>query len=130
MLRISSNIWCHHSRETGKKHPLKDVLSSEAVEIVAFPELVKAVAEISYHNPEQVLFFRGQAAEYWKTADGQRVNSFYPSIYRSPGRSLSEMELESRFDILRIKSETLLKKFKDEEIQGHDKLVGGVRNFV
>ena len=123
MLRIGSNIWSHHSIETGKKYPLKDVLSSMPVKIGTFRELVKAVAEISYHNPEQVLFFRGQSAEYFKrTEDGQRLSSFYPSIYRSPGRSLTEDELVSRYTKLQKQSEALLGEFKKRGIQGHDKL--------
>lgn len=123
MIRISSNIWSHHSITTRKKYPLKDVLSSMPVEIATFRELVKAVAEISYHNPEQVLFYRGQANQHWKkTEDGQRINSFYPSIYRSPGRSLTEDELEERYKTLQEQSDALLERFKEEGIHGHDKL--------
>ncbi|RLJ62727.1 FRG domain-containing protein [Sulfurisoma sediminicola] len=123
MLRISSSIWSHHSITTGKKYPLKDVLSSMPVEIATFRELVRAVAEISYHNPEQVLFYRGQANQYWKnTEDGQRINSFYPSIYRLPGRSLTENALEERYRTLQQQSDALLKRLKEEGIRGHDKL--------
>lgn len=123
MLRISTKIWSHHSITTGSRYFLKDVLSSMPVEIASFRDLVKAVAEISYHNPEQVLFYRGQANEYWKkTEDGQRINSFYPSIYRSPGRSLTEDELDKRYRELQVQSEALLEKLKEQGIHGHDKL--------
>lgn len=123
MLRISSNIWSHDSIMTGNKYPLREVLLSMPVEINSFRDLVKAVAEISYHNPEQVLFYRGQTNEYWKkTKDGQRINSFYPSIYRAQGRSLTENELDKRYMELEMQSEALLERLKDQEIHGHDKL--------
>jgi hypothetical protein len=123
MLRINTKVWSHQSIKTEKKYLLSEVLSSEPLLISTFRGLVRAVANISYHNPEQVLFFRGQEKEYWKeTADGQRVNSFYPSIYRSPGVGLTEDEFEKRYTNLEEKSKALLEALKDEQIKGHDKL--------
>lgn len=123
MLKISSNVWSHQSIHTGDKYSVLDVLASEPSEITTFPELVKAVARLSFHNPEQVLFFRGQSREYLKKiGDGRRQSSFYPEIYREPGGALSDNELARRFNALRALSEKLIHRLKSEGIQGHEKL--------
>jgi hypothetical protein len=123
MLRLFSNIWSHQSIKSDKKYSLKDVLLSEPLEITSFRELVKSIAELSYNNPEHVLFFRGQTEEYYKkTKEGDRIISFYPSIYRSPGKSLTEAETEDRFDHLDRRASQLLSLFKERSIRGHEKL--------
>jgi hypothetical protein len=123
MRSINSKIWSHHSKETNKKYPLKDVLTSMPTEIGSFRELVRTVAELSFHNPEQVLFFRGQKREFWKkTKDGQRVNSFYPPIYRSHGQSLTEDEIKNRFNTLDEYANKLHRLLREKRIQGHEKL--------
>lgn len=122
MLGLAANIWSHQSLDSGNRYPLKDVLSSEAPPVRRFRQLVKFVANISYNNPEHVLFFRGQAKEFFKKKDGTLVSSFYPSIYRSPGAVLTEAEVEKRFSSLDKQADALLSLFKKEGIQGHDKL--------
>src|SRR5262245_3446197 len=97
MLRIGSKIWSHQPRGGGEKRTLKQVLSSHALTVQTFEELVQRTAEISYHNPEHVLFFRGQRIEHRKKSKGKWVPSFYPTIYRSSKFRLTDEELESRF---------------------------------
>lgn len=123
MLKISSSVWSHRSIDSGEKYSVLDVLASEPSKIETFPELVRAVAKLSFHNPEQVLFFRGQSREFLKTTgDGQSQSSFYPEMYREPGGTLSDRELGRRFEELQSFSERLVRRLKSEGIQGHEKL--------
>jgi hypothetical protein len=123
MLKISSNVWSHLSRGSGERNSVLDVLASKPREVDTFPQLVREIAELSYRNPEQVLFFRGQSREHLKAARGEKMqSSFYPEIYRSPGRSLSNRELGERFDRLDMLSARLHARLKTVGIQGHEKL--------
>lgn len=123
MIGLTSHIWSHSSTAIGKRFALKDVLQSDPLEISTFRNLVHAVAQVSFHNPEHVLFFRGQNKEFYKkTREGTRITCFYPSIYRSPGGSLAEVEVERRFQSLEVRADQLLELFKDRKIIGHEKL--------
>lgn len=123
MLRIPTKVWSHLSSEKSEKQFVSEVLESNPKEANTFQDLVKYIAEISYHNPEHVLFFRGQPRDYQKSLRNKgKVSSFYPSIYRKPGGTLTGAELESRFNNLEFYSERLLAKFAEEGIEGHEKL--------
>jgi hypothetical protein len=122
MLRIKTQVWSHQPGGYGQKRTLKQVLARSAVQIRSFQELVQKTAELSYHNPEHVLFFRGQGKEYRKKSKGKWVTSFYPTIYRSSGLRLTDEELESRFKRLDQFSTLLRDIFMEKEIVGHEKL--------
>jgi hypothetical protein len=123
MLRISTKVWSHSSAEIGEKEYVSDILESEPKVVNSFRELVGEVAEISYRNPEHVLFFRGQHQDFQKNLRNQGLaSSFYPSIYRSPGTSLSVTEVMKRFKKLEKASLMLIEKFSGNEIDGHEKL--------
>lgn len=101
-----------------------EVLESEPRDVATFPDLVREIAELSFHNPEQVLFFRGQSKEYLKDAKGgKKQSSFYPDIYRSPSRPLPDKELAGRFDRLDELAKKLQVVLKTERIPGHEKLL-------
>lgn len=93
------------------------------MKIRSFRELVGAVAEVGYHNAELVLFFRGQERAFKGTLrDGYSGDSIYPTIYRSPGRSLSENEVEARFRLLDENAKILCHEWKEARILGHDRI--------
>src|ERR1700722_15109266 len=120
MRRITSNVWSHHSTTKQKTYPVVDVRCSRPAIVRSFRELVIAVAQIGYHNPDQVLFYRGQERAYRKRmADGRNGDSVYPTIYRKEGGSISEMELERRFAHLQENAAILCKEFKNAGILGH-----------
>jgi len=123
MQRLRLKVWSHQSRKTGERYLVKDVLASDALTVNSFRGLVKTAAEISYRNPEHVLFFRGQRSDKKKTIKARQVSSFYPSLYRSPGTALTEQEIERRFHRLDEFGRKLLAKLKAQDIAGHDKLV-------
>lgn len=122
MLRIRTKVWSPVAHGSGHRFTNKEVLASQAIPVQSFESLVRKTAEVSYHNPDHVLFYRGQNTEYWKTFDEERISSFYPSIYRSAGSRLTDEELENRFRELDQKAERLRERFKNERIVGHEKL--------
>jgi len=123
MLRIKTKVWSHTSSKDREKHFISDVLASEPKEINSFQHLVENIAEISYRNPEHVLFYRGQDRDYQKTLRNVGlVSSFYPSIYRNPGKALTVVEVIKRFKNLEGFSIRLIEKFSEEQIDGHEKL--------
>lgn len=123
MQRISTKVWSHQSSSSGEKKYVSDVLSSEPKQVDSFRDLVRVIAEISFHNPEFVLFYRGQAKDYKKNLkEKDPVSSFYPTIYRKRGASLTSAELKERFERLDALSDKLREQFSAQEISGHDKL--------
>jgi hypothetical protein len=122
MLRLNTKLWSHTSHTSGDRYFSKEILTNRAMTVRSYPNLVRRVAELSYYNPEHILFFRGQPRCYYKLSSVGRVPSFYPSIYRSPGRSLSDTELSERFTRLDRYCEHLLSQFKAAGISGHEKL--------
>lgn len=123
MQRLHNKLWSHQSREPKQRYLPTEIQASEPLEIGSFRELVKAVAELSYYNPEHVLFYRGQGrAVYVPSVNGTQVESFYPSIYRSSGRALGHKALQRRFDELEEQAERLLQRLAAEKIAGVDKL--------
>lgn len=123
MLRIPTKVWSHASSVDEEKKFVSDILESEPKEVGSFRKLVKHIAEISYHNPEHVLFFRGQHQDYKKNLRNNGLaSSFYPSIYRNPGATLTVSEVKKRFEKLEDFSRKLIEKFSEEEISGHEKL--------
>lgn len=123
MLKIPTKVWSHISSNDREKKFVSDILGSEPKEVGSFRELVKHIAEISYHNLEHILFFRGQPQDYKKKLrDKGQVSSFYPSIYRKQEKVLTRVELGKRFKTLDDFSEKLRAKFSANKIEGHEKL--------
>lgn len=119
MNRISTKVFSHLSRNEKERMFVSEVLSSKPQTVGSFRDLVKCIAQISYHNPDHVLFFRGQQRDYTKQSG---ISSFYPSIYRKSGQSLTVDELKERFKKLDDFSVELLDKFVKHKITGYKKL--------
>lgn len=105
----NTTFWCHLSVETGDNYTNRKIRESKPIKCPTFKELVQTVATISNHNPDYSLFFRGQAKDYQLKSE---ISSFYPTIFRSPGRKLTAKELGRRFDVLDECSIVLIKKLK------------------
>ncbi|WP_290580213.1 FRG domain-containing protein [Ketobacter sp.] len=80
---------------------------------------MKVVAKISNHNPDHSLFYRGQPRDYTINTG---ATSVYPTIYRSPGRSLTIRELRNRYDVLEACSSQLMEKLQTLKIENSRKL--------
>ncbi len=115
----NTKLWCHLSLDSGEQFTNKEIRESAPAKIPDFRELVKAVARIANHNPDYSLFFRGQAKDY-KLNSG--ASSFYSTILRSPGRSLTTKELEKRYKTLDTCASQLLSKLDGLDIDNINKL--------
>ncbi len=114
-----TKLWCHMSLDTGERFTNKNIRESKPVRIVTFRELVPAVARISNHNPDYTLFFRGQSNDY-KLSSG--ASSFYPTIFRKPGASLSTKELDGRYQALDNCSKELVHQLESLSIENVSKI--------
>lgn len=115
----STKLWCHLSLDTGEQFTNKEIRESNPLKIRDFRGLVQTVAKIANHNPDYSLFFRGQSKDY-KLSSGS--SSFYPTIFRSPGKPLRVSELEERYEILNKCSDELISKLELLEIDNINKL--------
>ncbi len=92
----------HYKQHKYKGQTTRDVTSfvrSHSINIETFHDLIMEIAELSYKNPDVMLFYRGQNNNYIKT----KYATLYPTIYRSN----SEKDINFDFDILE-KTSTLL----------------------
>ena len=80
----------------GKGRTSKEITSfirSNTIKIETFQDLVMEIAELSYKNPDVMLFYRGQNSNYIK----KKYTTLYPTIYRSN----NEKDISFEFDILK-----------------------------
>ena len=82
--------------------------------VKTYRDLVEHVARLSYANPNQLLFFRGQDKDYQSKAGG---STLYPAIYR--GDNLQKRELQYRFEQLDVAAQVLLARFQANEVDGY-----------
>src|SRR5208282_4800019 len=61
-----------------------NIRAQPGLEVRSYPELVEKVAQLSFYNPEQVLFFRGQSREH---VTPRNNTSIKPSIFRPGGKT-------------------------------------------
>ncbi|QFU75924.1 FRG domain-containing protein [Halioglobus maricola] len=120
-MRSLSNqrVWSHLSIVSNEKSTNREIRESEPLRVNTFRELVPVVARIANHNPDYTLFFRGQPKDYLLSSG---LSSIYPSIFRSPGKSLRIDELSRRFQKLDACSQMLLSKLDKANIEGIEKL--------
>lgn len=91
----------------------EEIIKSEAMKVQTYDELVGLVARILHYNRQYVIFYRGQGREYKNGADQATLP---PSIFRE-NKDKKPRLLKRRFEILKRKSEELLKVFKEAKIQ-------------
>ncbi len=112
-------VWSHNSNESGAKETVAAVRRSTPLSVTTFSELVERVAEITYRNPEDCIFYRGQSKDHRDKTDG---TSIYPTIFRKPDKAVSDRLLHKRFEKLANRSQGLLDRFKSKELIGREKL--------
>lgn len=102
----------YRSTYPDRKDDFKEITNyvrSYAIEIDNYIDLVKEIAQLSYCNPNILLFFRGQTDNY---PGSSGKFSLYPSIYRSD--RLTEKEKEKRFEKLDEASHILCKVLEED----------------
>lgn len=94
----------------GKSNSARDVTSfvrSNTIKIPTFHDLIMEIAELSYKNPDVMLFYRGQNSNYVKKI----YSTLYPSIYRSN----NEKEIKFEFKILENSANKLLQELEKDD---------------
>lgn len=92
--------------EKDSSHNLKSFVRSTPIPVSTFNELVMEIAELSYKNPDVMLFYRGQNNNYVK----EKYATLYPSIYRVDN-------FEEACEMLEISAEKLLKELDFANIE-------------
>ncbi len=83
MRAISEQIYSHLSMDGGRNQrtSVRDVRLDGGLFINNYSDLVKAVASISYNNPDYNLYFRGQTNEYQQQLKKKRTGLYMLSIH-------------------------------------------------
>lgn len=121
-MRKIDKAFCHLNLETEKgsgrikgwAKPVKneEIINSNPMKVQTYDELVGLVARILHYNRQFVIFYRGQGRDY-KNDKGQTL--IPPSIFRV-NKGGKPRQLKGRFDILKRKSEELIKVFGTAKI--------------
>ncbi len=87
----------------------EQVRRSDGLFVRSYADLVERVADLSFNNPEYLLFFRGQAVDY--RIGG--LTTIHTALFRStkPGGQLSGSEIMARFSLLEKAEQALAEKF-------------------
>jgi hypothetical protein len=99
-----------------------NIRAHPGLEVQSYPRLVEKVAELSFYNPEQVLFFRGQKKEFTTSRNNTSIK---PSIFRPVANrkaSPDENVLQQRYARLRHAEELIIECFRQEGILGRDRV--------
>jgi hypothetical protein len=112
---IKSYIGCSHIKDCN----VENIRGSNGTPVKKFRELVKMIASLSFHNPEFLLFFRGQSKDH-RTSLSNGHTSLLPSIFRMQDNSAHD--LESRYSLLDEAERTLCWKYQNHNFEGKDKI--------
>ncbi len=103
--------------ETLKRHFRDSVSRQDAYRVATYDELMKTVAELSYLNRDNLLFFRGQTKDYRNKAG---ATSLYPSLYRK--NVISKARLDYDFSMLKEISALLVEETKKYDRRSADEI--------
>lgn len=87
-----------------KSDKVKSFVRSNLIEINTFHDLIVEIAELSYKNPDVMLFFRGQTKNYINIS----TIDLKPSIYRK-----SVLGMQEKFEGLKYFSNKLIDKIEE-----------------
>lgn len=100
-----------------RRHFGASVAKGEAYPLRRFNDLVRTVAELSYLNRDNLLFFRGQAEDHRNKAG---ASTLYPSLYRK--NVLSRTRLAGEFSLLRVLSSLLVEETRKVDRRSADEI--------
>jgi len=89
------------------KKMITSIVRGNAIEICSFYDLIMEIAELSYRNPDVMLFYRGQNNNYIKN----NIATLYPTIYRATDKS----NINFDFKVLNEASLKLIAALKADE---------------
>ncbi len=103
--KLTKNLEMHFGKKPSQAKPYL---------VRTYRKLVELVAGLAFKNEDQLLFFRGQNADYKNKAGS---SSLYPSIYR--GDNVEREEINLRFERLESAASQLKEIFVREKVEGH-----------
>ncbi|MGB4586063.1 MAG: FRG domain-containing protein [Rectinemataceae bacterium] len=103
--------------EALKRHFTDSVTRQDAHPVDSYDELMRIVAELSYINRGNLLFFRGQAKDFRNKAG---ATTLYPSLYRK--NVLTKARLEYDFAMLKEISILLVEETKRYDRRAADEI--------
>ena len=116
MKLLTKKIWSHESNKIGSKQYNKEIRLSSPQPVRSFRALVKEIANISFHNPDMALFYRGQKREHFIS---KNTTSSLPTILRNfKGQRPNHRLLSQRYLILNKANDLLLGAFGSKEWEG------------
>jgi FRG domain protein len=89
------------------KNTITSIVRGNAIEVSSFYDLIMEIAELSYRNPDVMLFYRGQNNNYTKHS----IATLYPTIYRATDKS----NINFDFKVLNEASIKLIAALKADE---------------
>lgn len=103
--------------ETLKKHFRDSVPRHDAFPVATYNELMRIVAELSYLNRDNLLFFRGQTRDHRNKAE---ATTLYPSLYRKS--IITRARLEYDFAMLKEISALLVEETRKYDRRAADEI--------
>lgn len=100
---------------------IRSIIRSNSIRIENFHELIMEIAELSYKNPDVMLFYRGQSVNYKK----EKYSTLYPTIYRS----VEKKEIKNDFKTLKLASTELLDKLIEHKNEIDDGELKEIRDI-
>ena len=100
------DIYDQNNEDKSSKN-VSSFVKSCPIKIGTFQDLIMEIAELSYKNPNVMLFYRGQSHNYIKA----KYSLLYPSIYRVD----TPKDIPYNFSILEASAKVLLKKLENNK---------------
>lgn len=100
-----------------RRHFQDSVPRRDAYPVATYNELMKIVAELSYLNRDNLLFFRGQTKDYRNKAG---ATTLYPTLYRK--NVISKAKLDYDFSVLKEISTILAEETKKHDRRAADEI--------
>ncbi len=104
------------SKKIGK-YSVDQIRKDSGYQINSNKELVKSIAELSYHNAKYSLFYRGQDEDYLNQV---RASSLYPTIFRP--KKIMSATISLRYTVLNSCEKKLLESIAARKFAGKGKL--------
>jgi len=113
-------MWSHNTKSIAEKEYVRTIRSSSPELITNYQDLVEKIAIISFRNPDQNLYFRGQSKDF---KNNRNQSSIYPTIYRKLANTeKSKKFLANQVAKLKKAEELILKKFQKIKLTGQTTL--------
>lgn len=118
------NIWtyCDDCDYVTKVQKVTKIRKANGHQVESFLDLAKKVAELQFRNPNQVLMFRGQVADFHNS---HKNTTLRPSLFRPEPQKAAlpnDEMLAIRYEDLTKAEATLSNQFKKEAMLGVDRL--------